>query len=126
MGVKFFLSFDPIHNHLMVSLPAEKIILRVNLDFWPVKVDILAGQNGRSCRGNGVCGDEGLAKEATLSYPKVNRPICLLKFPFRGCVAKCLSKLRRVCIFLAVLYMILSVYAIQFLAFGHFQGFVLK
>ena len=73
MGVKFFLSFDPIHNHLMVSLPAEKIILRVNLDFWPVKVDILAGQNGRSCRGNGVCGDEGLAKEATLSYPKVNR-----------------------------------------------------
>ena len=61
-------------NELVVSLPAEKLVFKVEisvLNVKPVKIIPLAG-NGQTCKGNGLCGDGDEAVKASLTYPKVN------------------------------------------------------
>jgi hypothetical protein len=70
MGVRFYLYFDSSRKYLYVSLPAEKVIIKLDPAKKPIEFKPVAG-NGQSCRGNGVCGDESKALEAKLSYPKV-------------------------------------------------------
>ena len=73
MGVKFYLFFDALRNELYVSLPAEKLVFK--LDIVGVeetaKIIPLAG-NGQTCKGNGLCGDNNEAVKASLTYPKVH------------------------------------------------------
>ena len=63
-----------VMNELVVSLPAEKLVFKVNISvsgLKSAKIIPLAG-NGRTCKGNGLCGDGDEAVKASLTYPKVN------------------------------------------------------
>ena len=75
MGVKFYLFFDSVMNELIVSLPAEKLIFKLNTSGLEKQIIPLAG-NGRTCKGNGLCGDGDEAIKASLTYPKVSTTIC--------------------------------------------------
>ena len=59
-------------NELIVSLPAEKLILKLDISGLTETTNIipLAG-NGQTCKGNGLCGDGDEAVKASLTYPKV-------------------------------------------------------
>ncbi len=62
-------------NELVVSLPAEKLVFKVDISvsgLKTAKIIPLAG-NGRTCKGNGLCGDGDEAVKASLTYPKVNK-----------------------------------------------------
>jgi hypothetical protein len=64
-----------VTNELVVSLPAEKFVFKVNISvsgLKTAKIIPLAG-NGRTCKGNGLCGDGDEAVKASLTYPKVNK-----------------------------------------------------
>lgn len=70
MGVKFYLTFDPSKQWIFVSLPAEKLILKVDVSTNTTKINRAVG-NGNACKGNGICGDGSSALDAKLTYPKV-------------------------------------------------------
>lgn len=69
MGVKFYLHFAL--NELYISLPAEKIVVKLDPRKHPLKPVPVAG-NGQACKGNSACGDNANALKAQLTYPKVN------------------------------------------------------
>ena len=70
MGVKSYMLFDNLKNELYVSLPAEKLVVKLNPSKNPILINPVAG-TGESCKGNNPCGDNGKALNAHLSYPKV-------------------------------------------------------
>ena len=70
MGMKFYMVFDKKEKLLYISLPAEKLIVKVDPAKNPILINPVAG-TGDPCLGNNPCGDEGLAIKAHLTYPKV-------------------------------------------------------
>ena len=76
MGMKFYMIFDVKERLLYISLPAEKLIVKVDPAKNPILINPVAG-TGDLCRGNNPCGDEGLAIKAHLTYPKVTRGLNL-------------------------------------------------
>ena len=68
MGVKFYLHYDSIEEKVFVSMPAEKVVIK--LEPRKLEISLVAGTS-QACKGNLGCGDGGKAKEAQLSYPKV-------------------------------------------------------
>ena len=81
MGMKFYMVFDVKERLLYISLPAEKLIVKVDPAKNPILINPVAG-TGDLCRGNNPCGDEGLAIKAHLTYPKVTRGLNLAFLPF--------------------------------------------
>lgn len=71
MGVKFYLTYDPSRKLIFVSLPAEKLILKVDTTMDTPAITRAVG-NGNACKGNGICGDGSTALNAQLTYPKVS------------------------------------------------------
>ena len=69
MGVKFYLYYDSIEEKVFVSMPAEKVVIK--LEPKEMEITLVAGTS-QACKGNLGCGDSGKAKEAQLSYPKVS------------------------------------------------------
>ena len=75
--------YDVFSQLLYVSLPNEKLVVKIrpnheNNPFSPIMentknktFEIIAGIMGKTCIGNKICGDGGLAVDATLAYPKV-------------------------------------------------------
>ena len=75
--------YDVYSKNLYVSLPNEKIVVKIRpntktdpdspmLENSSNKTyEIIAGIVGKTCIGNKICGDGGLAVEAMLTYPKV-------------------------------------------------------
>ena len=75
--------YDVYSQILYVSLPNEKIVIKIepNAKNDPVSpmtdsssnktYQIVAGVVGKTCIGNKICGDGGLAVDAMLTYPKV-------------------------------------------------------
>ena len=79
-GVRYYMSFDPVHRALYISLPIEKRVVQIRLDREGIVDEILPNfvGNGKSCLqrlegGSGYkgCGDGGAAGKAMLTYPKV-------------------------------------------------------
>ena len=82
-GVRYYMHYDVYKHFLYVSLPNEKLVIRMqpekesNLsaqrteNISSEKYEIVAGIIGKTCIGNKKCGDGGLAVDATLAYPKV-------------------------------------------------------
>ena len=73
-------------NELVVSLPAEKLVFKVDISvsgLKTAKIIPLAG-NGRTCKGNGLCSDGDEAVKASLTYPKVNKNYFLYNQRFWG------------------------------------------
>ena len=73
MGVKFYLFFNTLMNELIVSLPAEKLVFKIDISVSDsaAKIVPLVG-NGQTCKGNGLCGDGNEAVNSSLTYPKVS------------------------------------------------------
>ena len=69
MGIKFYLHYDTIEQMVFVSMPAEKLVIK--LEPQSMEITLVAGDS-KTCRGNLQCGDGEKAKQARLSYPKVN------------------------------------------------------
>ena len=75
--------YDVYRQLLYISLPNEKLVVKIrpngeNKSFTPIMettrnetVEIVAGIMGKTCIGNKICGDGGLAVNAMLAYPKV-------------------------------------------------------
>ena len=87
-GVRYYMHYDIYHALLYISLPNEKIVVKIQTNIGknampdlPIEtVDhdsytIVAGVIGEACIGNKICGDGGLATRATLAYPKVRNLI---------------------------------------------------
>ena len=70
MGGKFYMYYDDIKKELYISLPMEKIVVKLVPSKNPILIDQVAG-TGEHCKGNNPCGDNGKAVEAQLTYPKV-------------------------------------------------------
>ena len=70
MGGKFYMYYDDIKKELYISLPMEKIVVKLDPSKNPILIDQVAG-TGEHCKGNNPCGDNGKAVEAQLTYPKV-------------------------------------------------------
>ena len=84
-GIKYYMHFDVYAKLLYISLPNEKIVISIRPIFGkrqPSSTEdanplnhhsytIAAGVVGKTCIGNKVCGDGGLATNAPLVYPKV-------------------------------------------------------
>ena len=53
MGVKFYLFFNTLMNELIVSLPAEKLVFKIDISVSDsaAKIVPLAG-NGQTCKGS--------------------------------------------------------------------------
>ena len=94
-GVRYYMHYDIYHELLYISLPNEKIVVKIqtndgkndmpDLPMETVNQDsytIVAGVIGEACIGNKICGDGGLATRATLAYPKVSN-LVQIKFYFR-------------------------------------------
>ena len=62
--------YDDIKKELYISLPMEKIVVKLDPSKNPILIDQVAG-TGEHCKGNNPCGDNGKAVEAQLTYPKV-------------------------------------------------------
>ena len=83
-GVRYYMHYDVYSGLLYVSLPNEKLVIKIqpnddkNLNSPLVenisheKYEIIAGIIGKTCIGNKRCGDGGLAVNALLAYPKVH------------------------------------------------------
>ena len=97
-GVRYYMHYDIYHELLYISLPNEKIVVKIQTnvrknampDLPMETVDqgsytIVAGVIGEACIGNKICGDGGLATRAMLAYPKVIKSIPI-KFYF--CILK--------------------------------------
>ena len=69
MGIKFYLHYDTIEQMVFVSMPAEKLVIKIEPQ--SLAITLVAGDS-KTCRGNLQCGDGEKAKQARLSYPKVN------------------------------------------------------
>ena len=75
--------YDVFSQLLYVSLPNEKVVVKIrpnqeNNSYLPIMentmnktFEIVAGIMGKTCIGNKICGDGGLAVNAMLAYPKV-------------------------------------------------------
>ena len=62
--------YDDVKNELYISLPVEKIVVKLDPSKNPILIDQVAG-TGEHCKGNNPCGDNGKAVDAELTYPKV-------------------------------------------------------
>ena len=69
-GVKFYMFYDDVKKELYISLPVEKIVVKLDPSKNPILIDQVAG-TGEHCKGNNPCGDNGKAVDAQLTYPKV-------------------------------------------------------
>ena len=76
--------YDVYKRLLYISLPNEKIVIKLQPNIQenqmqeetventnPASYTRVAGVVGKTCIGNKVCGDGGLAIHALLTYPKV-------------------------------------------------------
>jgi hypothetical protein len=76
-GSRYFLSFNAKLGTLFASFPNEKIVFAKKLNLENPTDDSnddwfsVAG-NSKQCFANQICGDGGLATEASLAFPKVS------------------------------------------------------
>lgn len=72
----YYMILNPVTGNLIISIPLKKQIIEIsNFDEdmdskkLTTNFDIIAG-NGNSCPPEDFCGDDGLAEDAQLTYPK--------------------------------------------------------
>ena len=84
MGVKFYMLYDIFREELYISLPTEKLVIKLDPSKNPIQINPVAG-TGDLCKGNNPCGDGGQALQAHLTYPKVIlRPLCGMWISYDG------------------------------------------
>ena len=86
-GAHYFLGLDKIRGTVYVSFPVSKTIIKLKSTKYNMTIDevvdnfeLVAGTGQTCLTGHKQsCGDEGLATNARLAYPKVHRiMICLV------------------------------------------------